>query len=72
MKNDINTLLQKQMDRKGFIKHVAIGFAALVGVTTVVKTLTTMTNGDKNQTTSSTGYGSSSYGGRPSRSTKQS
>jgi hypothetical protein len=61
MKNDIDKLLQKEMDRKGFIKHVAIGFAAIMGVTTVAKTLATMTNGGTQQ---SQGYGSSAYGGK--------
>ncbi len=59
MKNDVETLLQKEMDRKGFIKHVAIGFAAIAGLTAIAKTLSTMA-GNKNQ---SLGYGSSSYGG---------
>ncbi len=59
MKNDIDKLLQKEMDRKGFIKHVAIGFAAIAGVTAIAKTLKTMTNtGSK-----TIGYGSSVYGG---------
>ncbi len=62
MKNDVEKLLQKEMDRKGFIKHVAVGFAAIVGITTVVKTLSSMA-GNKNQTV---GYGSNSYGGTPS------
>jgi len=61
MKNDVEKLLQKQMDRKDFIKHVAIGFAALAGVSAIAKTLSTMTNSGKTQ---STGYGSSVYGGR--------
>jgi hypothetical protein len=59
MKNDIDKLLQKEMDRKGFIKHVAIGFAAIAGVTAIAKTLKTMTNGDPK----TVGYGSSTYGG---------
>lgn len=62
MKNDVEKLLQKEMDRKGFIKHVAIGFAALAGITTVAKTLSSMA-GNKGQ---SAGYGSNAYGGTPS------
>jgi len=50
MKNNIDTLLQKEMDRKGFIKHVGIGFAAILGVTTVLKTLNAMTSSDGSQT----------------------
>lgn len=59
MKSDIEKLLQKQMDRKDFLRHVAIGFAAIAGITTVAKTLSTL-SGDKSQ---SMGYGSSAYGG---------
>lgn len=69
MKNDVEKLLQKEMDRKGFIKHVAIGFAAIAGVTAMAKTLSTMA-GNKSQ---SVGYGSAPYGGtKPSTGQKQS
>jgi len=60
MKNDIDKLLQKEMDRKGFLRHVAIGFAAIAGITTVAKTLSTLSSNGKSQ---SMGYGSSAYGG---------
>lgn len=60
MKNDVEKLLQKEMDRKGFLKHVAIGFATIAGITAIAKTLNTMTNNGKTQ---SLGYGSSAYGG---------
>lgn len=70
MKNDVEKLLQKEMDRKGFIKHVAIGFAAIAGITTIAKTLSTLSGNEKKQ---SLGYGSSAYGSpRPSQSKKQS
>lgn len=67
MKNDVETLLQKEMDRKGFIKQVAIGFAAIAGLTAVAKTLSSMA-GNKNQ---NLGYGSSSYGGAKPNSTQK-
>jgi hypothetical protein len=60
MKNDVEKLLQKEMDRKGFIKHVAIGFAAIAGITAAAKTLSTMSSSGKNP---ALGYGSSAYGG---------
>lgn len=60
MKNDVEKLLQKEMDRKGFIRHVAIGFAAIAGITAIAKTLSTMTNSGKSQPM---GYGSNTYGG---------
>lgn len=67
MKNDVEKLLQKQMDRKGFLKHVAIGFAAIAGISTIAKTLNTMTHSGKNQ---SMGYGSNTYGGSRQPATK--
>jgi hypothetical protein len=69
MKEDIDKLLQKEMDRKGFIKHVAIGFAAIVGITTVAKTLSTLSGSNKTQ---SVGYGASTYGKKPDTTSKQS
>jgi hypothetical protein len=69
MKEDIDKLLQKEMDRKGFIRHVAIGFAAIVGITTVAKTLSTLSSSGKSQ---SVGYGASTYGKKPETPTKQS
>lgn len=59
LQNDVQTLLQKKMDRREFIKHVGIGFAALVGVSAVLRTMSSM--GGNNQ--QSVGYGSSTYGG---------
>jgi len=70
MQNDVQNLLQKEMDRKDFLKHVGIGFAAILGFTTILKTLSTLsTSGQKKQTV---GYSSGAYGGgRSSTSTKQ-
>lgn len=59
MKNDIDKLLQKKMDRKDFVKHVAVGFAAIAGITAIAKTLKTMTSSGQTM-----GYGSSVYGGK--------
>jgi len=60
MKNEIDTLLQKEMDRKSFLKHVAIGFIALTGIGAILKTMNSM-----GTTRSTSGYGASSYGGKP-------
>lgn len=57
MKEHINSLLNKPMDRKEFLKHVGIGFAILVGFSGVVKAF-------KAQSLAGQGYGSSVYGGR--------
>jgi hypothetical protein len=43
MKKEIDTLLEKPLTRKGFLKSVGIGAAALVGVGTVIKTIDIMT-----------------------------
>lgn len=59
MKDELDSLLQKEMDRKGFIKHVAVGFAAITGVAAILKTL----NGFGNNNRSGRGYGASVYGG---------
>ncbi len=59
LQSEVQTLLQKKMDRREFIKHVGIGFAALLGVTSVLRSMSSM-NGNKQQ---SVGYGSSVYGG---------
>lgn len=47
MKEEVDGLMKKPMDRKGFLKRVGIGAAAIVGVATVAKTIDVMTNGDK-------------------------
>lgn len=59
MKNDLDNLLQKQMDRRDFLKHVGIGFVALTGMAALVKTLNAI-SGHKVQTN---GYGAQVYGG---------
>ena len=62
LQSDVQALLQKKMDRREFIKHVGIGFAALVGVSAVLRTMSSL-NGNKQQ---SVGYGASVYGGTKS------
>ncbi|HET6746832.1 MAG TPA: hypothetical protein VFH06_01865 [Candidatus Saccharimonadales bacterium] len=59
IQNDMQKLLQKEMDRKDFIKHVGIGFAAILGITTILKTISTM-SGSQGKTV---GYSSGVYGG---------
>ncbi len=57
LQSDVQAILQKKMDRREFIKHVGVGFAALIGVSAVLRTMSSM--GSKQQL----GYGSSVYGG---------
>lgn len=59
MKNEFNDLMQKQMDRRDFLKHVGIAFVALTGLSALIKTLN-MVAGPKTQTM---GYGANVYGG---------
>lgn len=59
MKKEVDKLLQKQMDRKSFLKHVGVGFIAMTGFATLLKTL----NGVSEQQRRTVGYGASVYGG---------
>jgi len=63
VQTELQKLMQKDMDRKSFIKHVAIGFAGIIGITGAIKTLTGLNQTAGNQPVSN-GYGSSAYGGR--------
>jgi hypothetical protein len=58
MQKDLTNLLSKEMDRRGFLKHVAIGIVALTGMSTILKTMN-----DVAPERRSVGYGASSYGG---------
>ena len=60
MKDQLDALLNKDMDRKDFLKHVAFGFAALTGVAGLLKTLTSM---DRQPASTQYGYGGGAYGG---------
>lgn len=58
IQNDVQTLLQKKMDRREFIKHVGIGFAALIGVSAVLRTMSSLGGNKQTQ-----GYNAGTYGG---------
>ena len=60
MQKDLTNLLTKEMDRRDFLKHVAIGMVAMTGIGTLVRTLNDVGSGAKKQ---SVGYGASAYGG---------
>jgi hypothetical protein len=68
MRDNFNNLLQKPMDRKGFLKEVGMGLMMLTGASAVV---TGLLQGSKNNqqhvqtgasTVSAAAYGASSYG----------
>jgi hypothetical protein len=58
----INELLQKRMDRKDFLKHLAIGTAVVTGATGIVKLLKP-SQSFPSGLTSGLSYGASAYGG---------
>lgn len=64
LKLDASDILQKEMDRKDFLKHVGIAAVALTGLTALLKVLSEQPT----QKTQSLGYGNSVYGGRKSSS----
>lgn len=61
-KIDLSQLLEKEMDRKDFLKHVAVAAIALTGATAVLKALMHQ-SGTANSKAEDKGYGSSAYGG---------
>jgi len=65
IKQQMSDLLQKEMDRKDFLKHMGVAAVALIGVPAVIKALTQATDSSTRSpsTKNSLGYGSSAYGG---------
>jgi hypothetical protein len=57
-KQQVTAILNKKMDRKDFIKNVAIGMVALTGAGAVLRLLAPAQSQQ-----SQTGYGGSAYGG---------
>lgn len=71
IKNQVAQLLQKEMDRKDFLKHVGIAAAVMVGIPTILKTLSQLQSTGRPESLSTgthlgsaTKYGASVYGGR--------
>lgn len=66
-KNELNTLLAKKMDRKDFLKHVGIGVVAAVGLSSIIKAVSSSGapagSSSPKSNSSSLGYGGSAYGG---------
>lgn len=65
VKEELNVLLNKKMDRKDFLKHVAIGVVALTGITAITRAFipTNQPKVGKQSTPTNNGYGASAYGG---------
>jgi len=65
MNKHLDEMLQKRMDRKDFLKHVAMGVAVITGAAGIVKMVNPQEKQAAKQTQPSLGYGASVYGGRP-------
>lgn len=67
IKININQLFEKEMDRKDFMKTIAVGIIALTGVGAALRVLNSMGAESLQSTTRSsqhaTSFGSSVYGG---------
>lgn len=61
IKTQVAELLQKEMDRKEFLRHVGIATAVIAGLPTLLSALSRLQGGSVRHQTA--GYGSSSYGG---------
>ncbi len=61
IKTQVAELLQKEMDRKEFLRHIGIAVAVIVGLPTLLSALSRLQGGSIRQ--QSAGYGSSTYGG---------
>ena len=57
IKIQLGEILDKKMDRRDFLKHIAIGLVALTGANTALRLLSPQ------QRNIGGGYGSSAYGG---------
>lgn len=64
MQKRFDEILQKRMDRKDFLKHVAMGVAVVTGTAGIVKFLKPGQQQGSQAGISSLGYGASVYGGR--------
>lgn len=61
-KLDIAELLDKGMDRKGFLKSIGIATIALTGIGVLIRSFMRQPDGD-NHSQQELGYGDSPYGG---------
>jgi hypothetical protein len=64
IKQQLDKILNKPMDREGFFKHVGLGLVAVAGATAVGKVLISQPKNQSSQT-QALGYGDAAYGGKP-------
>lgn len=62
IKAQVGQLLQKEMDRKDFLRHVGVAAAVIVGIPTLLGALGRLQSGSQ-PASQSFGYGASAYGG---------
>lgn len=67
IKQELDVLLNKKMDRKDFLKHVGIAVVAVTGISALTRALVTSGAPRASQqqlsATRNDGYGGSAYGG---------
>ena len=62
VKKDIGALLDTKMDRKDFLRNVAVGLVAVTGVATALRAFAPKPAG-QSTAVAPQGYGASAYGG---------
>ena len=62
IKAQLGQLLEKEMDRKDFLRHVGVAAAVSVGIPAILGALGRLQTGSQ-QPNRQVGYGSSAYGG---------
>ena len=62
IKAQVGQLLEKEMDRKDFLRHVGVAAAVIAGVPTLLSVLGRLQSGP-DTAKRTVGYGSSAYGG---------
>lgn len=64
LKSDVSAILNTKMDRKGFLRHVAIAAIAVTGLSALLRTLAPAAKQQPATAQAPQGYGSSAYGGK--------
>jgi hypothetical protein len=62
IKAQVGQLLEKEMDRKDFLRHVGVAVAVIAGVPTLLSAINRLQAGPV-RGVQQVGYGSSAYGG---------
>lgn len=63
MKKDLQELLQKEMDRREFLRHVGLFFVVVSGAPAIIKALSSFGGNSSKYAKQAAGYGSGAYGG---------